>query len=69
MSDKRVHFTDKLFEVYSIENYCRKGHWEECARDRVRFRRRIIEIETAMNPVLNQEHRKKVFKSMYQLEC
>jgi hypothetical protein len=55
--------------VYFIENYCRIGPWKECARDRVRFRRRILETETVMKPVLNQEHRKKIFKSIYQLEC
>jgi hypothetical protein len=55
MSDNCVHFADKLFEVYLIENYCRKGPWEECARDRVRFRRHILEIETVIKPILNQE--------------
>lgn len=38
----------------------RKGHWEELARDRDRFRRRIKETEQAIGYCLNQAHREKI---------
>jgi hypothetical protein len=63
-SNRRIHFSDKLFEVYYVENYCRKGIWEECARDRVRFQRRILQIQTVLDPILNHLHRTKVYESM-----
>ncbi|XP_008292501.1 lisH domain-containing protein C1711.05 [Stegastes partitus] len=38
----------------------RKGHWEEMARDRDRFRRRIRETEQAIGHCFTQSHREKM---------
>ncbi|KAM4554423.1 uncharacterized protein V3H82_018643 [Fundulus diaphanus] len=38
----------------------RKGHWEELARDRDRFRRRIADTERAVGRCLSQPHREKM---------
>jgi len=43
----------------------RKSKWEQYARDRDRFARRILESEHFINPVLNVLHRERVFASMY----
>jgi len=43
----------------------RKSEWEQYARDRDRFTRRILECEQIMNPVLNSQHRERVFASLY----
>lgn len=40
----------------------RRGHWEELARDRDRFRRRIQDSETTLGPILSPEHRERVLK-------
>lgn len=64
MANRLVHFNDKLFEVCYVEKYCRKGVWKECARDRVRFQRRILQIQTVLDSILNHHHRTKVFESM-----
>ena len=41
----------------------RKSEWEQYARDR--FARRILECEQIINPVLNSQHRERVFASLY----
>lgn len=64
MANRHVHFNGKLFEVCYVEKYCRKGVWEDCARDRVRFQRRILQIQTVLDPILNHHHRTNVFESM-----
>ena len=38
----------------------RKGHWEEMARDRDRFRRRVQETEQAIGYCFTQPHREKI---------
>lgn len=38
----------------------RKGNWEEMARDRDRFQRRIREAEAQLGPCLSPAHRRKV---------
>ena len=43
----------------------RKSEWEQYARDRDRFTRRIIESEHIINPVLNERHRERVLESLH----
>lgn len=38
----------------------RKGHWEEMARDRDRFQRRIQEAEQVVGHCFTQAHREKI---------
>ncbi|XP_059809658.1 protein phosphatase 1 regulatory subunit 15B-like [Hypanus sabinus] len=43
----------------------RKGPWEQCARDRSRFERRIANTEAAIGYCLDQEHRHAVWTRLY----
>ncbi|XP_072889934.1 uncharacterized protein [Hemitrygon akajei] len=43
----------------------RKGPWEQCARDRSRFERRIASTEAAIGYCLDQEHRRTVWTRLY----
>lgn len=43
----------------------RKGHWEECARDRERFSKRIREAENTLGSILNPLHREKIFNDRF----
>ncbi|KAJ6654342.1 hypothetical protein lerEdw1_006935 [Lerista edwardsae] len=42
----------------------RRGPWEEMARDRSRFSRRITEVGAILEPCLEKEHRAKAWKKM-----
>lgn len=44
----------------------RKGPWEEYARDRDRFKRRIEDTERALSLALDSQHREKIFKERFQ---
>lgn len=43
----------------------RKGPWEQYARDRERFSKRIREIGKALNSILDPLHREKIFSSRF----
>ena len=43
--------------VYTADDYDRKSPWMRMARDRLRFRRRIIQTELILAPILSEEHR------------
>ncbi|XP_034991356.1 protein phosphatase 1 regulatory subunit 15A [Zootoca vivipara] len=43
----------------------RRGPWEEMARDRCRFRRRIAEVGAILEPCLRAEHRAKAWREIY----
>ncbi|KAM5131768.1 protein phosphatase 1 regulatory subunit 15A [Mantella aurantiaca] len=43
----------------------RKGPWEECARDRSRFKKRIAETEAAIGFCLQPHHREKIWATTY----
>lgn len=45
---------------------CRKGHWEEMARDRDRFRRRIGEAEQTVGRCFTPAHRRTVWAYLRQ---
>ncbi|KAK3101159.1 hypothetical protein FSP39_001405 [Pinctada imbricata] len=61
-SDKKVHFPsdDNLTQVHTAGDWCRKGQWEEFARDRMRFAQRIQDLESIISPVLQADHRQKI---------
>ncbi|XP_020370817.2 protein phosphatase 1 regulatory subunit 15B-like [Rhincodon typus] len=42
----------------------RKGPWEQYARDRSRFQRRIAEAEAVISPCLNQDHRNAMWNKL-----
>ncbi|XP_040894978.1 protein phosphatase 1 regulatory subunit 15B [Toxotes jaculatrix] len=64
-TQKKVRFSP-LVQVHVMRTWpfarqaSRKGHWEEMARDRDRFRRRIRETEQAIAHCFTQPHREKM---------
>lgn len=44
----------------------RKGHWEQFARDRDRFSRRIKQFEQEMTSILSPMHREKIYTLRFQ---
>ncbi|XP_075168276.1 protein phosphatase 1 regulatory subunit 15 [Haematobia irritans] len=67
---KKVRFNAKP-EVHVMHtwNYAyraaRKGHWEMYARDRERFKMRIYRVSHILNPILEPEHRQKVYENRF----
>ncbi|XP_050410287.1 uncharacterized protein LOC126824901 [Patella vulgata] len=70
---KKVHFADedKLVVVHRMYAWsfayraCRRGPWEQYARDRERFHRRIQDIEKIISPILKMSHRSQIYKSLH----
>uniref|UniRef100_T1JNK2 Protein DP71L n=1 Tax=Strigamia maritima TaxID=126957 RepID=T1JNK2_STRMM len=66
---KKVHFASDLVEVHSLaiedDEDSRKGPWEEYARDRERFTKKIEDLDTIISPVLSATHRAKIYKKLY----
>ncbi|XP_072242465.1 uncharacterized protein [Leuresthes tenuis] len=64
-TQKKVRFSPQV-QVHVMRTWpfarqaSRKGHWEEMARDRDRFRRRVSETEQAIGYCLSQSHREKI---------
>jgi len=48
---------DDCVTFYVADDYDRKSPWLRKARDRVRFRHRIKQIELILAPVLTEQHR------------
>ncbi|XP_032677039.1 uncharacterized protein LOC116846821 [Odontomachus brunneus] len=46
----------------------RKGPWEEMARDRERFKRRINCIATVLDPILTSQHRAYILQERFALQ-
>lgn len=55
---------ENLVEVFPVEVFERKGEWETYATERLRFKRRIDELEKVLSPCLNPEHRTQIFKTV-----
>ncbi|XP_072382118.1 uncharacterized protein PPP1R15 isoform X1 [Diabrotica undecimpunctata] len=71
---KRVRFADNedLCEIHQMVQWsfayrnARKGPWEEYARDRERFNKRINETERILAPVFDSRHRENVYKARFE---
>ena len=61
-----IHLLDEEFENEEFKNY-RKIYWELFAIDRCRFKRRINHTAKVIDPILNKEHRLRVFNKYFNL--
>lgn len=43
----------------------RKSPWEQCSRDRCRFRDRITRTESIISPILSKIHREKMYSTRF----
>lgn len=43
----------------------RKGKWEQTARDRHRFQRRISDLENVISPILTLHHREQIYQQRF----
>lgn len=64
---KKVTFQDKVTIYYVSNEEERKGHWEEFARDRCRFQRRIQETECAIGHCFTPDHRQRVWNTIQEI--
>lgn len=68
---KQVTFNDGKNKIYKIitwkfaYNSARKKYWEFFAIDRIHFQRRIIETQEVINPILDRNHRHKIFTERF----
>ncbi|KNC22287.1 hypothetical protein FF38_12907 [Lucilia cuprina] len=67
---KKVRFNTKpTVHVMHTWNYAyraaRKGEWEMYARDRERFKLRIQRAASTLNPILEREHRQKIYEKRF----
>ncbi|XP_068125717.1 protein phosphatase 1 regulatory subunit 15B [Hyperolius riggenbachi] len=61
---KKVIFHEKITIHYVCSEEQRKGCWEELARDRCRFERRIKETESTIGHCMTPDHRQRVWERM-----
>lgn len=67
---KKVRFNTKpIVHVMHTWSYAyraaRKGQWEMYARDRERFRLRVQRAAVLLNPILEREHRQKIYEKRF----
>ncbi|RZC32997.1 uncharacterized protein BDFB_001336 [Asbolus verrucosus] len=70
---KKVRFADdnELCQVHPMIMWAyayqaaRKGPWEECARDRDRFHKRVKNIEADIGHIFNADHRSRIYKKRF----
>lgn len=67
LGHKKVTFQDKVTIYYVCNEEERKGHWEEFARDRCRFQRRIQETECMIGHCFTPDHRQRMWNTMQQI--
>ncbi|KAL0978110.1 hypothetical protein UPYG_G00166020 [Umbra pygmaea] len=67
---KKVRFCDEVEEFYASEdNEDRRGPWEELARDRFRFLRRVQEVEESISYVFSPTFRIAVYQGLQHHCC
>ena len=60
-----VHPISENTEWHDAYQEARKGPWEQFALDRERFKKRITESETLLNPVLLENHRLQIYNERF----
>ncbi|KAL4622395.1 protein phosphatase 1 regulatory subunit 15B [Arapaima gigas] len=63
---KKVRFMEEVEEFYASSDEDRRGPWEEFARDRCRFHRRVQEAEEVISYCLAPTFRLLIFQRLYQ---
>lgn len=56
----QVRFCEEVEEFYTSGDEDRHGPWEEYARDRCRFQRRVLEVEESISFCLAPSYRRQV---------
>ncbi|KAI4894972.1 hypothetical protein NFI96_028734 [Prochilodus magdalenae] len=62
---KKVTFVEEVEEFYASSDEDRRGPWEEFARDRCRFQRRVQEVEETISYCLSPTFRLVIFQRLY----
>ncbi|UXX41847.1 hypothetical protein [Psilogramma increta granulovirus] len=67
---RRVTFSDKnkIFVMWVwlyAAKKARSNHWEQCAADRLRFKKKIKDVGVKIEWVLSVEHRSSLFSLLY----
>lgn len=62
---KKVTFVEEVEEFYASSDEDRHGPWEEIARDRCRFRRRVQEVEETISFCLSPNFRLDIFQRLF----
>uniref|UniRef100_A0AAY4DZ74 Protein phosphatase 1 regulatory subunit 15A/B C-terminal domain-containing protein n=2 Tax=Denticeps clupeoides TaxID=299321 RepID=A0AAY4DZ74_9TELE len=62
---KKVRFQEEVEEFYASSDEDRHGPWEEFARDRCRFQRRVQEVEERISFCLSPAFRRVVYDRLY----
>lgn len=58
-------FVEEVEEFYASSDEDRHGPWEEIARDRCRFQRRVQEVEETISFCLSPNFRLDIFQRLY----
>ncbi|ROL46007.1 Protein phosphatase 1 regulatory subunit 15B [Anabarilius grahami] len=62
---RKVTFMEEVEEFYASSDEDRHGPWEEIARDRCRFQRRVQEVEETISYCLSPTFRLDIFQRLY----
>ncbi|XP_051532004.1 protein phosphatase 1 regulatory subunit 15B-like [Myxocyprinus asiaticus] len=62
---KKVKFVEEVEEFYASSDEDRHGPWEEIARDRCRFQRRVQEVEETISYCLSPTFRLVIYQRLY----
>ncbi|XP_052465764.1 protein phosphatase 1 regulatory subunit 15B [Carassius gibelio] len=62
---KKVTFVEDVEEFYASSDEDRRGPWEEIARDRCRFQRRVQEVEETISYCLSPTFRLDIFQRLH----
>ncbi|XP_051967815.1 protein phosphatase 1 regulatory subunit 15B-like [Xyrauchen texanus] len=62
---KKVKFVEEVEEFYTSSDEDRHGPWEEIARDRCRFQRRVLEVEETISYCLSPTFRLVIYQRLY----
>lgn len=62
---RKVTFVEEVEEFYASSDEDRHGPWEEIARDRCRFQRRVQEVEETISYCLSPTFRLDIFQRLY----